>query len=189
MLNRSTRVFAPVVIVGLLSACGAPRGVTGGAASATSQVATPDSVPVGDPSAIARCQAAEEATNNMGPLLTVMAGYVTTIGAAHRYFDVLALRQGGPSQPPAIESDAVHSDPTTTVLCILDGQIEGPRPQGVPPYTRELALVNHDGSLEGWVFGSSRTIPLAPPAQVTSSLEPPSSSAATQVTSPLAPPS
>ena len=125
---------------------------------------------VGDAAAISKCQAAENTqeakllvAGDTMPALTVVAGFDTTAGDAHRYADSIGSHPGDPSPRPA-QSSAYYTSTTPVVACILDGFIEAPNLPGNRPYSRELALIGPHGILQQLVAGRTDTISLQNPA-------------------------
>jgi hypothetical protein len=151
-------------------------GATATSAPATSTATSSQSTAAGDPNAVSQCVMAEAKKQaELGanpahvPALNVVAGFQTTEGAAHRYADNLGVKPGDPSPPAAVENDAVHTSTAPMVACILDGDIVAPNLPGNPPYTRELAVIGSDGSLQQLVAGHITDIPLTGPPPLATS--------------------
>jgi hypothetical protein len=145
------------------------------AASNTPTLTSPSAgaTAIGDPTAIAQCQAAEKtreaallAAGNTDAPLTVAAGFNTTEGDAHRYADSIGRHPGDPSPRPA-DSSSSYTNTTPVVVCILDGAIAAPNPPGNPPYSREFALISRNGTLVQLVAGHTDSIALVNPSSAT----------------------
>ena len=150
-------------------------GSASSAASSTPTLTSPaaGATAIGDATAISQCQAAESAqeaarlaAGNTDAPLTVAAGFTTTQGDAHRYADSIGRRPGDPSPRPA-DSTSSYTNTTPVVACILDGDIAAPNLPGNPPYTREFALINPDGTLDQLVAGHTDSIKLVNPSSTT----------------------
>ena len=150
-------------------------GSASSAASNTPTLTSPSAgaTAIGDSTAIAQCQAAEKtreaallAAGNTDAPLTVAAGFNTTEGDAHRFADSIGRRPGDPSPRPA-DSTSSYTNTTPVVACILDGDIAAPNLPGNPPYTREFALINPDGTLDQLVASNTDSIKLVNPSSTT----------------------
>jgi hypothetical protein len=129
---------------------------------------------VGDATAVAACRAAANARQaasltaaDTTPAPTVVAGFNTTDGDAHRYADSLGLRPGDPSPRPPAGSGSYYTSTTPVVACVLDGDIGAPNLPGNPPYSRELVLIGPGGVLHQLVAGRTDTIRLQNPSSAT----------------------
>lgn len=174
MLMRRTALVSVFVGAVALSGCAAPSS-TRAPASASNTVSTPrtplasdsqiSTSAVGDRDAISRCQNAEisqqasfAAAGARVPALSVVAGYDTTVGIAQSYANSIGAGPG--PAPKAVETDT-SQDGAAVVVCILDGTIEGPGPGG--PYTRELAKLAADGTIQALVLTNPSHLSLSRP--------------------------
>lgn len=174
MLRRRSALVSVFVGAVALSGCAAPS-ATRAPVSASITASTPGTplasdsqIPtsaVGDRDAISRCQTAETSQQarfaSAGasvPALSVVAGYDTTVGIAQNYANSIGAGPG--TAPKPVETDT-SQDGAAVVVCVLDGTIEGPGPGG--PYTRELAKLGADGTIQAMVLANPSQLSLSRP--------------------------
>lgn len=174
MLTRRSALVSLFVGAVAVSGCAAPTSTRAPAsASVTASVPrTPlasdsqiSTSAVGDRDAISRCQNAETSQQasfaSAGasvPALSVVAGYDTTVGIAQSYANSIGAGPG--TAPKPIQTDT-SQDGAAVVVCLLDGTIEGPGPGG--PYTRELAKLAADGTIQVLVLANPSQLSLSRP--------------------------
>jgi len=175
LTRRTARTSLAVVIALAICGCAAkppslpPRSgsVTGSTLDIpTASVSQISASPVGDQDAILRCQNAEKSqqasfasANANVPPLSVVAAYDTAADVAQSYADSIGVNSSTGPKPVTTNSSRAG---TAAVLCILDGTIEGPGPGG--PYTRELASLAPDGTMQSLVLANPSQLPLSRPS-------------------------